>query len=183
MLILNRFNATQRLVAIAIACVFIAGPSLAKNDNDNDEHNGKGHGKHGEKHHAKDERKAEKHYAKEQKKALKRQREEIRQGAYFNDQQRVLARTYYVQTYGDGNKCPPGLARRNNGCMLPGQARTWAVGQPIPRGVMLYQVPQPVIVQLPPAPYGYRYARIGGDIVLVQQQNNLIVDIIVGLLG
>jgi Ni/Co efflux regulator RcnB len=38
-------------------------------------------------------------------------------------------------------------------------------------------------MQLPPAPYGYRYSRIGGDIVLVQQQNNLIVDIIQGLLG
>ena len=94
-----------------------------------------------------------------------------------------MVRDYYVQNYGGGRKCPPGLAKKNNGCMPPGQARNWAVGQPIPRGVMLYQVPQPVILQLPPAPYGYRYARIGGDIVLVQQQNNLIVDIIVGLLG
>jgi Ni/Co efflux regulator RcnB len=57
------------------------------------------------------------------------------------------------------------------------------VGQPIPRGVTVYAVPQPVVVHLPPAPYGYRYARIGGDIVLVQTQNNLIVDIIQGLLG
>ncbi len=67
--------------------------------------------------------------------------------------------------------------------MPPGQARNWAVGQPVPRGVTVYTVAQPVLRQLPPAPYGYRYARIGGDIVLVQQQNNLIVDIIVGLLG
>jgi Ni/Co efflux regulator RcnB len=36
---------------------------------------------------------------------------------------------------------------------------------------------------LPPPPYGYRYARIGNDIVLVQSDNHLIVDIIVGLLG
>ena len=39
-----------------------------------------------------------------------------------------------------------------------------------------------VLRQLPPAPYGYRYARLGDDIVLVQQQNNLVIDIIVGLL-
>jgi Ni/Co efflux regulator RcnB len=49
--------------------------------------------------------------------------------------------------------------------------------------VTVYAVPQPLVVQLPPAPYGYRYARLGDDIVLVQQQNNLIIDIITGLLG
>ena len=69
------------------------------------------------------------------------------------------------------------------GCMPPGQARKWDVGQPIPSGVQVYPVPRPVLVQLPPPPYGYRYARIGNDIVLVQQQNHIIVDIIVGLLG
>ena len=40
-----------------------------------------------------------------------------------------------------------------------------------------------MISQLPSPPYGYRYARLGNDIVLVQSQNNLIVDIIVGVLG
>jgi Ni/Co efflux regulator RcnB len=53
----------------------------------------------------------------------------------------------------------------------------------VPRGVTIYSVPQPVITRLPPAPYGYRYARIGDDIVLVRRQNNLIVDIIQGILG
>ena len=67
--------------------------------------------------------------------------------------------------------------------MPPGQARNWVVGQPVPRNVVVYSVPQPVIMQWPPAPYGYRYSRIGGDIVLVQQQNNIIVDIIQGLLA
>ena len=75
------------------------------------------------------------------------------------------------------------MAKKNNGCMPLGLVRNWAVGQPVPAGVIIYAVPQPVIRQLPPAPYGYRYARIGGDIVLVQQQSNLIVDIIQSLLG
>ena len=78
-------------------------------------------------------------------------------------------------------KCPPGLAKKNNGCMPPGQVRNWAVGQPLPAGVTFYAVPQPVLVQLPPVPYGYRYGRVGGDIVLVYQKNNVVVDIIVGL--
>jgi len=49
--------------------------------------------------------------------------------------------------------------------------------------VTIYSVPQPVIVHLPPAPYGYRYVRLGGDIVLIQVQGNLIVDIIHALLS
>ena len=100
----------------------------------------------------------------------------------FDDANRRIVNEYYGKKFRTG-KCPPGLAKKNNGCMPPGQARNWAVGQPIPRGVTTYAVPQIVIAQLPPAPYGYRYTRIGGDIVLVQQQNNLIVDIIQGLLG
>ena len=44
-------------------------------------------------------------------------------------------------------------------------------------------MPQPVIMPLPQAPYGDRYARIGGDIVLIEVQRNLIVDVIPALLG
>ncbi|MDB5874372.1 MAG: hypothetical protein JWQ07_3814 [Ramlibacter sp.] len=164
-----RFSLSHRAIALAIASAFLAVPAFAKD----------GDGKHDnkeEKHAQKDQKKAEK-------RAEKREREEIKHGAYFDDQQRTYARQYYSTHYGNGRACPPGLARKNNGCMPPGQARHWDVGQPIPRGVTVYSVPQPVIVQLRPAPYGYRYARIGNDIVLVQTQNNLIVDIIQGLLG
>ncbi|MES2280234.1 MAG: RcnB family protein [Pseudomonadota bacterium] len=161
----------RRLVAVAITSLFIAGPVFAKG-HDDDHGNGNGKGKHGQKH----EKKENKH-------AEKRQREEIKQGAYFNDQQRTYVREYYTTNYGGAKRCPPGLAKKNNGCLPPGQARNWAVGQPVPRGVTLYSVAPPVVRMLPPAPYGYRYARLGGDVVLVQQQNNIIVDIIQGLLG
>lgn len=171
---------SHRIVALAITSLLVAAPALSKSkgDDDNDDH-GKDHGKHSQKF----DDKQDKREAKAYKKAEKRERKEIKNGTYFNDQQRTLVREYYVQNYANGKKCPPGLAKKNNSCMPPGQARNWVVGQPVPRGVTVYAVPQPVILQLPPAPYGYRYARIGGDIVLVQQQNNLIVDIIQGLLG
>ena len=169
----------RRSIAVAVASLLVSVPAFAKDKGDD-------HG-HGNKHAEKQERKAEKHerkdFEKAQKHAAKREREEIRHGAYFNDQQRDNVRRYYSQQYSDGRRCPPGLAKKNNGCMPPGQARNWAVGQPVPRGVTMYSVPQPVVVQLRPAPYGYRYARIGNDIVLVRQQNNLVVDIIQGMLG
>ena len=171
----------HRIVALAIVSLLVAGPALSKGkgDDDNEHGNGSGHGKHAQKF----EEKQDKREAKEYKKAEKRERKDIQAGTYFNDRQRTVVREYYVQNYSNSQRCPPGLAKKNNGCFPPGQTRHWVLGQPIPRGVTVYQVPQPVILQLPPAPYGYRYARIGGDIVLVQQQNNLIVDIIQGLLG
>ena len=183
---------TQRLLALAITSLLLAGPALSKGkgNDDNEDGNGNGNGNHSQKfeekqdkHFQKFEEKQDKHEAKEYRKAEKRERKEIQPGTYFNDQQRTLVREYFVQNYSNGKRCPPGLAKKNNGCSPPGQARSWVVGQPVPRGVTVYSVPQPVFRQLPPAPYGYRYARIGGDIVLVQQQNNLIVDIIQGLLG
>ena len=164
---------TRHLVALAIASLLMAGPAFAKDKGDD---HGNGGGKHGNKHSQKNEDKAEK-------KAEKREREEIKQGAYFNDQQRAYARQYYATTYKDGKRCPPGLAKKNNGCMPPGQVPDLVIGQPRPTNVKVYQVAQPVIRQLPPAPVGYRYERIGGDIVLVQQQNNIVVDVIKGLLG
>jgi Ni/Co efflux regulator RcnB len=171
---------THQLVALAIASLFISGPSFAKDKDDN----GHGHGgKHAQKHEEKAQKRADKQQEKAQKHAAKREREEIRPGTYFNDQHRTYVRRYYTEHYGQGRNCPPGLAKKHNGCMPPGQARKWEVGQPIPRGVAVYSVPQPVVRQLPPPPYGYRYARIGNDIVLVQQDNNIIVDIIINLLG
>lgn len=167
---------TRHLVALAIASLLLASPAFAKDKGDDYE---KGSNKHGQKHESKDEKREDK----AERKAEKREREDIKQGAYFNDQQRTFVREYYTTTYKDGKRCPPGLAKKNNGCMPPGQVRNWAVGQPVPRNVTVYSVAQPVIRMLPPAPYGYRYARIGGDIVLVQQQNNIIVDIIQVLLG
>ena len=161
---------SHRVIALAIVSLLVSAPALSKGK-DEDHGNGNGKGKHSQKNEDKEERKAE-----------KRERKEIQPGTYFNDQQRTYVREYYVQNYSSGKKCPPGLAKKNNGCMPPGQAKNWVVGQPVPSGVTVYSVPQPVIRQLPPAPYGYRYVLIGGDVVLVQQQNNLIVDIIVGLL-
>ena len=59
---------------------------------------------------------------------------DVKVGGYFGDQQRVVVREYYGKQYSAG-RCPPGLAKKNNGCMPPGQAKKWAIGQPLPRDV------------------------------------------------
>ena len=185
----HRFALTLAVPAVAVLALSAGPAAWAKNDGEGNGKHGEKHGdKHSEKYQDKAEKKGEKHQQYQVQQQPKQQQTQqqrlvITPGQYFNDQQRVVVRQYYTQTYTNVQNCPPGLAKKNNGCMPPGQAKKWAVGQTVPAGVTLYAVPQPVIVQLPPAPNGYRYARIGGDIVLVQQQNNLIVDIIVGLLG
>ncbi len=179
---MTAFNTPRRAIALLAAAFVLSTPALAQKP----EHAG-GKGKGGDKQEQKYEQKGQKSAGKQQDKAVKRaekrERQEIKHGGYFNDAHRTNVRQYYTQYYAENRRCPPGLAKKNNGCMPPGQARKWQVGQPIPSGVAVYSVPQPVMVHLPPAPYGYRYARVGGDIVLIQVQGSIIVDIIQALLG
>ena len=178
---MTAFKTTRRAIALLAAAFVLSAPALAEKP----EHaGGKGKGvKQEQKYEQKAQKRADKQHDKAVKRAEKRERQEIKHGSYFNDDHRTYVRQYYTQYYAEKRRCPPGLAKKNNGCMPPGQARKWQVGQPIPSGVAVYSVPQPVMVHLPPAPYGYRYARVGGDIVLIQVQGNIIVDIIQALLG
>src|SRR5437870_1009551 len=93
------------LIALAIAtpCSYADPPEWA----------GKGKGKGGDEWHAKGKGKGKGH------------------DAYFRDQHRVVVHEYYGQAFRSGH-CPPGLAKKNNGCMPPGQAKKWAIGQPLP---------------------------------------------------
>ena len=104
----------------------------------------------------------------------------LQPGHYFNDGQRRDARQWYGDQYRSG-RCPPGLAKKHNGCLPPGQAKKWHVGQRLPPGVVYYAVPQPVVVQLGVPPAGYRYVRVAGDIVLLSIGSGIVVDAMVDL--
>lgn len=95
------------------------------------------------------------------------------------DRDRTLVRTYYRDEYVAG-RCPPGLAKKNNGCLPPGLAKkAWTVGQPLPPGVAYYPVPRELWTQLTPPPYGYEYVRVDDDVVLMLTATR----VIAGLLG
>lgn len=129
----------------------------------------------------KDGRNEQKGQDKGKKKQQERQvNPEVRIGGFFGDQQRVVIREYYDKQYRAG-RCPPGLAKKNNGCMPPGQAKKWAVGQPLPRDVVYYPVPQSVVIGLGGPPAGHKYVRVASDILLIALGTNLIVDAIPGL--
>jgi hypothetical protein len=84
-----------------------------------------------------------------------------------SDRDRDAVYGYYRTEYAAGN-CPPGLAKKNNGCLPPGQAKKrWAVGQPLPRDVYYDSLPPTLLGRLSPAPAGYQYVRVASDVLML----------------
>ena len=96
---------------------------------------------------------------------------------HFEERHRVVVREYYVKEYRAGH-CPPGLAKKRNGCMPPGQAKKWRMGRPLPREVIFYSVPPALVVEIGVPPSGYRYVRVASDILLIAIGTGLVVDAI-----
>ena len=88
---------------------------------------------------------------------------------------------YHFQQHAKG-RCPPGLAKKNNGCMPPGQARKWALGQPLPGTVVVYPVPREVVIRIGIAPPGYKYLRVANDILLIAIGSQMVIDAVQDLI-
>ncbi len=101
----------------------------------------------------------------------------IQIGNYFNDGQRRAAVDYYQPQFRAG-QCPPGLAKKGNGCMPPGQAKAWRRGYALPPDVVYYPVPSSVSVRLGTPPAGHKYVRVAADILLIAVGTALVVDAI-----
>ena len=106
-----------------------------------------------------------------------RGRQGKQEGGHFADQHRVVVRDYYGEQFRAG-KCPPGLAKKHNGCMPPGQAKKWQMGRPLPRDVIYYDLPPTLIEQLGRPPAGHRYVRVASDILLIAIGTGMVVDAI-----
>lgn len=96
---------------------------------------------------------------------------------HFGERQHVVVREYYAREYRGGH-CPPGLAKKNNGCMPPGQAKKWHVGRPLPRDVIFHDLPPRLVVELGVPPSGHKYVRVAADILLIAVGTGMVVDAI-----
>lgn len=86
---------------------------------------------------------------------------------------------YYIPVsdhYTYKRSCPPGLAKKHNGCMPPAHAKRYIVGEVLPHDVVYYEVPRHVLVRLEPAPYGTRYVRVDEDVLLISEASKKIID-------
>ncbi len=96
--------------------------------------------------------------------------------AQFTDRHRQIIAEYYGGPMPPGRKCPPGLAKKNTGCLPPGQAKKWGVGQPLPGDLRYYSLPHDLVILLPPPPVGHRYVRVAADILLIAVGTGMVID-------
>jgi Ni/Co efflux regulator RcnB len=166
-----------RSFALALAATLACSASFADKPEWAGGKHGKG-GKHEQSEHDEHGDRDGDHGSKKGKKHKEKgERHDVRVGGYFVEQQRVVVHNYYGEQFRTGH-CPPGLAKKHNGCMPPGQAKKYAIGQPLPQGVIYYPVPAPVLVQLGTPPSGYKYVRVASDILLITLGSSMVVDAI-----
>jgi len=103
-------------------------------------------------------------------------------GSYrFNDDSRQLIGSYYGEQARAG-KCPPGLAKKHNGCMPPGQAKKWAKGRPLPPDLRYNDLPYDLLRRLPPPPPQHRYVQVAGDVLLIAVGTSMVMDAVEDIL-
>ncbi|MGZ8915589.1 MAG: hypothetical protein ACXW1Z_21105 [Methylobacter sp.] len=150
----------SRVLALAIAGFMTAMPALA----DKDSRGGNKHEKHEQK---------EKHGGHDK---HDRDNDHRNVSRRFDDRQRTIINNYYTQEFRSGH-CPPGLAKKHNGCVPPGQRR-WAIGRRLPPDVIFYDLPPAVIGQLGVPLQDYRYVRVANDILMISIGTGLVIDAI-----
>lgn len=146
-----------RTVFFSLLCIaaLAASPALAGNDK------GKGHGK----------PHAEKTSSHKPAKTDKKDGDTVT--IRFGDDTRDVIRTYLGKEA--AKNCPPGLAKKNNGCLPPGIAKKYALGQPLGAGIGI-PLPRELSDLLGPAPRGHYYAQVDKDVLLVAEATKKVVD-------
>jgi len=99
-------------------------------------------------------------------------------GQHFAEKHRVAVHDYYERQFHGRSTCPPGLAKKHNGCMPPGQARKWQMGRPLPSDVVVYPVPHELEVRIGLPPAGYKYVRVASDILMIGIGTSVVADAI-----
>ena len=157
--------------SITLAALLCATPALADRG-----------GKHGHGNSRDDDRQEERYerrYDRDDRYERDRDRDRDRIGISlsFGGSHREVIQDYYGQEFRQGH-CPPGLAKKGNGCQPPGQARKWQRGQPLPRDVQYYPLPSDLMRRLPPPPAGHEYVRVASDILMIAVGTAMVVDAI-----
>ena len=105
----------------------------------------------------------------------------VRVVVHLDDHPRTEVHSWYTREIEAGH-CPPGLAKKRNGCLPPGQAKkAWAIGRPLPREVIFHDLPPALVVEIGLPPAGYRYVRIANDILLIAVGTGMVIDAIADL--
>ena len=164
----NNAKSLLRLTVIGVALALMAGGASAEKPS----WAGGGKNKEGKEHH-------------EEKERSDQGRDGDRHGSavafsFGSDDRRIISE-YYGPQARKGN-CPPGLAKKKNGCQPPGQAKKWQKGQPLAKDITYYELPKELRVRLPVPPPNHRYVQIAGDILMIAAGTGMVVDAIEDIL-
>lgn len=166
----------QRIAALLIATLFAAStPVLAEKPD------WAGGGKSGNKHESRGDRddlgKRDKHDRRDDR------YDDRRNGGHyrFDDDSRRILIDYYGGQARAGH-CPPGLKKKHNGCMPPGQAKKWRRGYVLPADVRYYPLAPEILIRLPPPPPHHRYVQVAGDILMIAIGTSMVVDAVENIL-
>jgi len=150
-------------LALLIVGLLLSAPAFSKKYDDGD-----GKQKHHKKYEPSDEDKHEYEQGNDT---------NINVNVHFGDRERVVVHDYYEERERKGH-CPPGLAKKHNGCMPPGQAKKWKKGYPLSREVIYHDLPPRIIIEIGLPPAGYKYVRVAADILLIAVGTGIVVDAI-----
>ena len=165
-----------RLAALALGALLASTCAIA-DKGDKDDKGGK-HG-HGNKHEQRDD---DRRYDRRYDRSYDDRRDYISIQLYFGNNDRRIINEYYAPEFRSGH-CPPGLAKKGNGCRPPGQAKKWHKGRPLPQGIAYYDLPPDLVYRMPPPPRGHRYVRVGSDILLLSVGSGIVVDAMINIGG
>ena len=98
----------------------------------------------------------------------------------FGGAETRIVRDYYGGQVAKG-KCPPGLAKKGNGCQPPGQAKKWQKGRALGSDVRYYDIPNELRIRLPAPPLNHKYVQLGTDLLLIAVGTAIVVDAIDGI--
>ena len=158
----------KHVLVFALAGILMAGPAAAEKPSwsDNDKHSRKDkHEKRSDRHDGNSERSGDHIRLKPGK------------GEYFSEQRRTAAHEYYREHFRSGH-CPPGLAKKHNGCRPPGHAKKWNIGHRLPGDVIFHDVSPQLIIKIGQPPSGHRYVRVAMDILLIAIGTGMVIDAI-----
>jgi Ni/Co efflux regulator RcnB len=172
---------TYTVATISILCAALAFPAWSQKGQDKANHGNQDKANHG-KEHGNSERSERSGGPSQDNRGMPDQQRSNSQATFvIVDRDRSTVSSYYREEFARGN-CPPGLAKKNNGCLPPGQAKkVWVVDQPLAPTVVYYPLPSALYSRLTPPPAGYQYVRIDDDVLLMQTANRSVVNLVVNL--
>jgi Ni/Co efflux regulator RcnB len=94
---------------------------------------------------------------------------------YFSEQNKKFIHQYYSDRFQKGH-CPPGLLKKDNGCLPPGHAKKWEKGRLLPREVIFHDLPSTILGQLGEPPPKHRFVRVARDILLISTGTGKVLD-------